>query len=402
MVERMQQLFSTHTTLSRSKLKKKLEQWDQDQGRAMANAERIITKPRKPYAWSPILRDAGLLYRYWRLRYREEKHDEDYATTFDRIEQLAQQSNTKFVLPLRSVALTLDQVTTNLNSAATHLRKCQKNSIDIRFSSYIDLLAKYETDTNSETMKQSKHKAGIVRNTIRSEQCRTMYSNIRQVVKPNLNSGLDKLMLPRHKHSTEYPQNFQHFLSSTDPEDIIWDTILDKDTIESNLLRYNRNSFRAAAASPCGHGIIHSGLSFNSLSKDSAALLYGTIPPHWHGQDDILREFLTSFALPDVVKENKAISININEDDVSYGFKKWKETTSTSPSGRHLGHYKALIRDPILLKCFTQFMHITVNGGLTLRRWCNAVNILIEKDPGQQKSHAYASSTSSRQISTSS
>ncbi|KAI2505456.1 hypothetical protein MHU86_8979 [Fragilaria crotonensis] len=212
-----------------------------------------------------------------------------------------------------------------------------------------------------------------------------MYSNIRQVVKPNLNSGLDKLiMLPRHKHSTEYPQNFQHFLSSTDPEDIIWDTILDKDTI-SNLLRYNRNSFRAAAASPCGHGIIHSGLSFNSLSKDSAALLYGTIPPHWHGQDDILREFLTSFALPDVVKENKAISININEDDVSYGFKKWKETTSTSPSGRHLGHYKALIRDPILLKCFTQFMHITVNGGLTLRRWCNAVNILIEKDPGQPK-----------------
>ena len=174
MVERMQQLFSTHTTLSRSKLKKKLEQWDQDQGRAMANAERIITKPRKPYAWSPILRDAGLLYRYWRLRYREEKHDEDYATTFDRIEQLARQSNTKFALPLRLVALTLDQVTTNLNSAATHLRKCQKNSIDIRYSSYVDLLAKYETDTNSETMKQSKRKAGIVRNTIRSEQCRTM------------------------------------------------------------------------------------------------------------------------------------------------------------------------------------------------------------------------------------
>jgi hypothetical protein len=48
MVERMQQLFSTHTTLSKSQLKTKLEQWDQDQGRAMANAERIITNPRKP------------------------------------------------------------------------------------------------------------------------------------------------------------------------------------------------------------------------------------------------------------------------------------------------------------------------------------------------------------------
>lgn len=218
MVERMQQLFSTHTTLSRSKLKKKLEQWDQDQGRAMANAERIITKPRKPYAWSPTLRDAGLLYRYWRLRYREEKHDEDYATTFDRIEQLAQQSNTKFVLPLRSVALTLDQVTTNLNSAATHLRKCQKNSIDIRFSSYVDLLAKYETDTNSETMKQSKHKAGIVRNTIRSEQCRTMYSNIRQVVKPNLNSGFQDTNTAQNIHktfSTSFRQRIQRISYGT-------------------------------------------------------------------------------------------------------------------------------------------------------------------------------------------
>jgi hypothetical protein len=152
MVERMQKLFSTHTTLSKSQLNTKLEQWDQDQGRAMANAERIITKPRKPYSWSPTLRDAGLLYRYWRLRHREEKHDENYATTFDRIEQLAQQSNTKFVLPLRSAALTLVQVTTNLNSAAKHLRECQKNSIDIRFRSYADLLAKYETDTNPETM----------------------------------------------------------------------------------------------------------------------------------------------------------------------------------------------------------------------------------------------------------
>ncbi|KAI2512439.1 hypothetical protein MHU86_1892 [Fragilaria crotonensis] len=30
-------------------------------------------------------------------------------------------------------------------------------------------------------------------------------------------------------------------------------------------------------------------------------------------------------------------------------------------------------------------MHITVKSGLTIRRWCNAVNILVEKDPGQPK-----------------
>ena len=110
----------------------------------------------------------------------------------------------------------------------------------------------------------------------------------------------------------------------------------------------------------------------------------GHIPPHWYGQDDTLREFLTSFAIPDIVKTTPAIPTDISEDDVRFGFRKWKETSSTSPSGRHLGHYKAIIKDNLLLTCLTKFLHVTVQSGLTLRRWCNAVNILIEKDSGQQ------------------
>jgi hypothetical protein len=387
MVARIQKLYDTHKTLSRSHIKKMLERWDRDQGRAMAHAESIVTKPRKPYSWSPKLRDAGIVYRYWRLRHREEKYNEDYAATFDRIEQLVQQTNPMFVLPLRSLQLTKDQVTSNLNEAATHLRTCQKNSIELRFQSYADLLATYENDRNPDTKKKSERNACIVRKTIRSEQSRTMFQNIRSVVKPTETSSLNKLMLPRHKDTpATYPKDFQSFLQNTDPDDIIWDTVLDQATIESNLLRYNRNSFRAAAASPCGHGTIFRGLTFNSLSRESEELLSGTIPAHWYGQDHILREFLTSFAIPDNVKTNPAgISTDITEDHVRYGFKKWKETTSTSPSGRHLGHYKALIQDDTLLKCLTQFMHITVKSGLTLRRWCNAVNILIEKDPGQPK-----------------
>jgi hypothetical protein len=103
MVARIQTLFETYKNLSKPKIKQVLKKWDRDQGRAMAYAESTITKPRKPYSWSPTLRDAGIVYRYWRLRYREEKHNEDYEATFDRIEQLVQQTNPKFVLPLRAM-----------------------------------------------------------------------------------------------------------------------------------------------------------------------------------------------------------------------------------------------------------------------------------------------------------
>lgn len=66
------------------------------------------------------------------------------------------------------------------------------------------------------------------------------------------------------------------------------------------------------------------------------------------------------------------------------GFRKWKEATSTSPSGRHLGHYRAIIQNPILLECLTKFMSIAIARGVSVTRWQRAINvIMLEKDPGR-------------------
>jgi hypothetical protein len=56
--------------------------------RAMAHAKSIITMPQKPYSWSPALQNAGLIYKYWRMCHREEKHQEDYTVTFNCNKQL--------------------------------------------------------------------------------------------------------------------------------------------------------------------------------------------------------------------------------------------------------------------------------------------------------------------------
>jgi hypothetical protein len=57
----------------------------------------------------------------------------------------------------------------------------------------------------------------------------------------------------------------------------------------------------------------------------------------------------------------------------------------TSPSGCHLGHYKALVQDKVLLKCLRQFMQITISRGIAIPRWCQAVNVMIEKDSGRPR-----------------
>lgn len=70
------------------------------------------------------------------------------------------------------------------------------------------------------------------------------------------------------------------------------------------------------------------------------------------------------------------------------GFQKWKEKTSTSPSGRRLGIYKSLANPDrqeeekaTLLDIITKIVNIALKNGITLKRWCSVHNIMLEKDP---------------------
>ena len=289
-----------NTTLRRE-TKKQLEMWDRDQGRAMQHAESLLKQSTKAFDWSPALRDAGLIYRYWRLRLRELRHNANYEGTFDRITQTIAQHTSNYSLPFRTDRLTMEEVQYQLKAARKTLKERQLASVDLRYRSYQDHLSVYENDQKSRTSKESKRKAKIVGNTIRSEQSKAMNRNIRNVVKPSDTGSITKIQVPRHRDRPELPNDYQTFLAETSEEDIVWDTLLDKESINANLLRFNRNSFRAASASPCGHGPLYKSLTFNSLSREAAEILSGQIPATWQGNDHTLREFLTSFAIPDSV-----------------------------------------------------------------------------------------------------
>jgi hypothetical protein len=182
--------------LSRSQIKKCLKKWDRNQGGAMAHAKSIIAKLQKPYSFSPTLQNVGLIYKYWRMRHREEKTHKDYTATVHCIKQLVKKSNPRFSVLLRGATRTLEQVTTNLNEAAMHVRQCQKNSNELQFKSHNNILAKHNTNNNLLTKKASEEKAAAVWNIICSEECRITYSNISNVVKPTTFKGLQNHMIP--------------------------------------------------------------------------------------------------------------------------------------------------------------------------------------------------------------
>ena len=83
----------------------------------MKYVEDLLARPKKPYQWSPQLRNAGLLYRYWHLRQREKLHSDNYYATFQRIEQQTQRHDPKFILPFMDVHLPLDEIQSQLKAA---------------------------------------------------------------------------------------------------------------------------------------------------------------------------------------------------------------------------------------------------------------------------------------------
>lgn len=387
MIERIQRLYELKDSMDREAMRLELIKWDNDQGRAMELSERILRRPTQKCAWSPALRNSAILRRYWILRLREKLRQEDYTSTLHRWQEGVQNYDSDFVLPFLGQNLSIEQIRSHLNTANRSFRKLQKHSVPLRLRTYQDLLDTYNDDDNPVTKGESKRKAKIVQKTLSGENIRHAFGNIRQVVRPTEQSGISRVLVPSNTSLDSDHLSSYRITQDTPNEDILWTTVVTREQIDRHLLQYNRDSFRAAAASPCGHGIIHDALTFSSLSPDSEKLLEGIVPDEWCGRDNYLREFLASFVIPDHVRNKGDITIDISEEDVIKGFQEWKETTSTSPSGRHLGHYKAITQNPVLLKCFVQFMNIVVSRGIAIPRWCKATNVMIEKDIGKPYIH---------------
>jgi hypothetical protein len=393
MEQRIDSLRDRFTTMAPHDILQELEAWDRDQGRAMKSAERSLRIPKPLYVWSPQLRNAGIIRRYWRLRLREIKHNEDFSPTIGRLQDTIRQSDPSFRLPHAGDRLTITEIRQQLKTATKTLHEMQKGSVEMRFRSYQDLLALYKADTDPVTKPESNRKAKIVNRTIRTERIRRMFRNIRNTIKgimPSQQTGLNHIKIPKtHQDSQSElrPDEYQSFIENEDPNSISWEAVLDQQRIEHYLLQYNRKSFRAAATSPCGHGIIYNALSFTSLTFAAKQFLEGVIPQEWYGNDTLLRDFLMEFRTPAHICERPPIKTTMSTEEIASGISKWKESTSTSPSGRHLGHYKAIIQDHTLLKCLTQFMYIAVKSGTSISRWANATNVMLEKDMGNPCIH---------------
>jgi hypothetical protein len=249
------------------------------------------------------------------------------------LEEKIRHHDKEFVFPSADSTLSADDVRAHLNNATKTLRKIQLGADGYRTSSLYDLLAMYKSGSSPYTSDEDRRRASIVRRTIQTEASRDFFGHLRSQLKPTDCTGLFYYAnIPVHDEMES-----THYQYLQVPHDsIIWQKVIDTETIERHALDYNSESFRVTSLSPGGSGIIHyHDLIFTSLSPSARDIQKGHLPPTWNVTDPTLQDSSHHLVFSPKVLDSPPISTELTACDIVKGFSRGKETTATCPSGRH-------------------------------------------------------------------
>ena len=100
------------------------------------------------------------------------------------------------------------------------------------------------------------------------------------------------------------------------------------------------------------------------------------------------REILLHMKRSHLIKEEIGLSTTFKAFQTFYRLA--KESTSSSPSGRHYGHFKALLQaDQTYLRSIHTILSVSAEHQLILDRWKPTISTLIEKIEGKPYIHKY-------------
>lgn len=252
-----------------------------------------------------------------------------------------------------------------------------------------------------------KDKAKILTNIQRQEARRNTWQTLRFVrMQQGLTQKIDRVDIPA---SWPHPsQTDPHFSTLEDPKECSsWKTVTKPEDVEYYLQLRNRCHFGQAQGTPFTVPPLVDSINWSANSTTCEQVLAGTCTttlsddPHCSALLNACRATSELDLLPD----------KITLLEFKGKIKSWKESTSTSPSGRHLGRYKSLYAqgpyhydpdgDPESNEKYLQLsdkqkdiadailaiINYCITSGYTLKRWKTIINTMIFKEVGNYKIH---------------
>jgi hypothetical protein len=143
------------------------------------------------------------------------------------------------------------------------------------------------------------------------------------------------------------------------------EVLLEVEDIHKAILEWNKCHFHQADETPFAgsakNTILYNLIGYTGMSQAAKDVVEGTFMEK-HGDElkNLLlgtEQLIKEMAMPEEIKVlGEKINCEILEDDFILGFRKWKESTSTSPSGWHLGH--SIVYNPDLKKQEPEKQHL--------------------------------------------
>ncbi len=289
-----------------------LESIDRDFSRAMHSAENKVCRRSSSFPWSPALAAATAAVAYWRILLSCRRNGIEPPPLTD--------LTTKARLtPGIGHSYTYKELFKAHRNASRHRKTSRQQAPKQRE----EFLRASISEAISEGRKADRT---ALQRIVKAERRLASFSRIRRHYKPANAGAVSKL-------EVEIPGQPGQYSVITDAEDM-----------EARILLRNVQHFGQAQVTPFGSGPLAALLGLTGCNAFANDVLEGNPLPPEVDDDPGVRALLTAMQRPADMPE---VSASITYDDVFNGFRKWRESTSTSPSGRHLGMYRLYTSDAV-------------------------------------------------------
>jgi len=267
-------------------------------------------RPHHIYPWSPDVHNAYLDHCYWSVSLTEKQTKRSHANALNAI---------KSKLGLHFLPLSPpDTISTCLHKARHKLRQIQCDAIKRRQQHLNDMLRDARAAKNTESKQ-------LILGLKQAEETRQCFAMVCQILHPSTPGRLTHILIPRQNNKLE------------------WVRVTDVAQMEEHLLKHGCLHFWTAHGTPFTQPPLSRLLEFSGIMPFGDLIFEGRPIP-----DDIMLNPATQLLLThqrSLLLPHAKTTHPLEFEALMQGIRKWPERTTMSPSRRHLGIYKSLLKD---------------------------------------------------------
>ena len=319
--------------------------------KAQKHAEHQCGRLQYGHAWSPQLVEAGFRVTHWKHIVISMKSKRSLTETIYR--------NHKLISEAIELPCGYTTATHQLKKARKNLKEVQKHAQEIR-ENFLEDRAKFYAERNDKVTNN------IIKQIKINEKNRIMYKKIQRTISKIEYDPLDHVLLPM--------------------EDGTWRRTETSEEMYEAIIMNNKEVLQSASSTLPGQPNMREFIGDFGDQDGARQILNGNFNILSERFGETIADMLMHLKRPSYKgQEVPEIESEITVKEFESLVKKTRESTASSPSGIHVGHYKVSISMSDIAATLTSMLSLPFEHGFSPKRWQASIHVMLEKIPGQPR-----------------